>query len=125
MFLWSLEIGNWELFTHQIRYLHSLTERRKTVRKPGNPSMKTTSQQGSVHVAGLAAAFVMLIYSTLTDRVLAASEPPPGFVALFNGENLTGWRGGDTFDHRKWLALPETERAATNAEWTADMRKHW
>jgi hypothetical protein len=87
--------------------------------------MKTTSQQGSVHVAGLAAAFVMLIYSTLTDRVLAASEPPPGFVALFNGENLTGWRGGDTFDHRKWLALPETERAATNAEWTADMRKHW
>src|SRR6266487_2761731 len=54
-----------------------------------------------------------------------SQTPPPGFTALFNGKDLTGWRGGETFDHRKWLALPETERAATNAEWTADMRKHW
>jgi hypothetical protein len=55
----------------------------------------------------------------------AAVTPPPGFTALYNGRDLTGWRGGDTFDHRKWLALPEAERAAKDAEWTADMRKHW
>jgi hypothetical protein len=59
------------------------------------------------------------------DQALAASEPPPGFVALFNGTDLSGWRGGDTFDHRKWLALPEAERATKNAEWTGDMQKHW
>lgn len=55
----------------------------------------------------------------------AGATPPPGYSALFNGTDLTGWRGGDTFDHRKWLALPEAERAAKDAEWTADMRKHW
>ena len=54
-----------------------------------------------------------------------AATPPPGFTALFNGQDLTGWRGGDTFDHRQWLALPEAERQARNAEWTADMRQHW
>ena len=53
------------------------------------------------------------------------TAPPKGFTALFNGKDLTGWRGGDTFDHRKWLALPEAERAAKKAEWDADMAKHW
>jgi hypothetical protein len=79
----------------------------------------------SLSIARLTAAWVVLVCSIFADRLLAASEPPPGFVALFNGRDLTGWRGGETFDHRKWLALPETERAAQNAEWTADMRKHW
>src|SRR5438128_3377054 len=108
-----------------VRDLHSLTSPRKTVRRLANPFMKTTSQRGSALAPRLTAAWVVLIYSTFADRVLAASEPPPGFVELFNGKDLSGWRGGDTFDHRKWLALPETERAATHAEWTADMQKHW
>jgi hypothetical protein len=55
----------------------------------------------------------------------AAPNPPPGFVALFHEQDLMGWRGGDTFDHRKYLALPPAERAAQDAEWTADMKKHW
>ena len=53
------------------------------------------------------------------------ATPPKGFNALFNGKDLTGWRGGDTFDRRKWLAMPDAERAKRNEEWTADMRKHW
>lgn len=52
-------------------------------------------------------------------------QAPAGFTALYNGRDLSGWRGGDTYDHRKWLALPEAERAALEAEWTADMRAHW
>ncbi len=56
---------------------------------------------------------------------LQAVEPPSGFTALFNGTDLGGWRGGDTFDHRKYLALPEDKRAAQDAAWTADMKKHW
>ena len=87
--------------------------------------MKTTSQHGSALAIRLTTAWVVLICSTFADRVLAAGQPPPGFVELFNGKDLTGWRGGDTFDHRKWLALPESERAAKHAEWTADMRQHW
>src|SRR5213083_1933699 len=55
----------------------------------------------------------------------AAPQPPAGFVALCNGKDLAGWRGGDTFDHRKWLAMDQGERAAKNNEWTDDMRQHW
>jgi hypothetical protein len=66
--------------------------------------------------------FVLLGFAT---TVHAAITPPSGFTPLYNGRDLSGWRGGDTFDHRKWLALPEAERAAQEAEWTADMRKHW
>lgn len=55
----------------------------------------------------------------------SASNPPSGFTPLFNGTDLTGWRGGDTFDPRKWEAMDPAERAKTDAEWTADMRKHW
>jgi len=51
--------------------------------------------------------------------------PPPGFIALFNGKDLTGWRGGDTFDHRKYLDMPADKRAAQDAAWTDDMAKHW
>ena len=87
--------------------------------------MKAISLKKSALYDRLAAALVLLIGYNFPGRVLAANGPPPGFVALFNGRDLSGWRGGDTFDHRKWLAMPEAERAATNAEWTADMRKHW
>jgi hypothetical protein len=59
-----------------------------------------------------------------TTAVLAA-EPPAGFTALYNGKDLTGWRGGDTFDHRKLLAMPEDKRAEQLAKWTADMQQHW
>jgi hypothetical protein len=54
-----------------------------------------------------------------------AVEPPAGFTALFNGQNLAGWRGGDTFDHRKYLALPAEQRAQQDTNWTAGMLKHW
>lgn len=55
----------------------------------------------------------------------AQPQPPPGFVALFNGQNLDGWRGGDTFDHRKLLALPPDKRAEQIAKWTDSMKAHW
>lgn len=55
----------------------------------------------------------------------ALNQPPAGFKALFNGQDLTGWRGGDTFDHRKYLAMDPAARTKQDAEWTADMQKHW
>ena len=64
---------------------------------------------------------VALVGPALSQTV----TPPAGFTALYNGKDLTGWRGGDTYDHRKWLALPEAERAKLDADWTADMRAHW
>src|ERR1043165_4928426 len=59
--------------------------------------------------------------------VVSASpaRPPSGFIALFNGEDLNGWRGGDTFDHRKLLAMPAAQRNDQIAKWTAEMKPHW
>jgi hypothetical protein len=55
----------------------------------------------------------------------SAAAPPAGFTALFNDTDLSGWRGGDTFDHRKLLAMPADQRATKIAEWTGTMREHW
>jgi len=67
--------------------------------------------------------------------VVAAScgraAPPAGFTSLFNGTDLAGWRGGDTYDHRKLMALSPAERDALVAKWTAsltalkDGKPHW
>lgn len=66
--------------------------------------------------------FALLVGSTTVTR---AATPPAGFTALFNGTDLTGWRGGDTFDHRKYLEMPGDKRAEQDAKWTEDMKKHW
>ncbi|GDY18421.1 hypothetical protein LBMAG55_17440 [Verrucomicrobiota bacterium] len=55
----------------------------------------------------------------------AAPTPPAGFTALYNGVDLTGWRGGDTSDHRAYLAMPPEKRTERDAIWTADMQQHW
>lgn len=60
-------------------------------------------------------------------------KAPKGFTTLFNGQDLSGWRGGDTFDHRKLLAMPADQREAQVAKWTATMtqvnpktgKPHW
>ena len=67
---------------------------------------------------------------TLTVAAFAA-QPPAGFTALFNGKDLSGWRGGTTYDHRQLLDLPATERDALLTKWAAsltelkDGKPHW
>jgi hypothetical protein len=56
---------------------------------------------------------------------LAVVTPPAGFTALYNGKDLSGWRGGDTFDPRKYAAMTEEARVKQDTAWTADMLKHW
>ena len=63
--------------------------------------------------------------AALSLPAFAQNEPPAGFTALFNGKDLAGWRGGDTFDHRKLMEMPEDKRAEQLAKWTEDMNKHW
>jgi hypothetical protein len=54
-----------------------------------------------------------------------ATAPPPGFTALFNGKDLTGWHGMPHFDPRKLAAMSEEERAKQVAAWTEEAKKHW
>lgn len=91
---------------------------------------KTTSSLGRFAWTGLggllvASALQFGCSTSASDKGSSAAKPPAGFVALFNGQDLTGWRGGDTFDHRKLLAMSEADRAAQIAKWTATMTAHW
>ncbi|MCX6904043.1 MAG: hypothetical protein NTW03_11325, partial [Verrucomicrobia bacterium] len=65
-------------------------------------------------VSGLAA--MVLLHGCATLKT-----PPAGFTALFNGKDVAGWRGGETFDHRKLLAMPADKREAQIAAWSASM----
>ncbi len=56
---------------------------------------------------------------------VTVAEPPKGFTALFNGKDLEGWHGMPHFDPYKLAAMPEAERTALIAKWTADAKQHW
>ncbi len=53
------------------------------------------------------------------------NQAPRGFTALFNGTDLTGWRGGDTKDHRWLMNLPEDKRAEQLQKWNDSLKAHW
>lgn len=74
---------------------------------------------------GLSAACLVAIACGISSPALGQNQPPSGFTAIFNGTDLSGWRGGDTFDHRKLLAMPEEKRAEQIAKWTTSMKQHW
>ncbi len=65
--------------------------------------------------------------------VLAAQatmpSPPAGFTALFNGKDLSGWRGrpggGGVFSPYVEAKFTPEERAAKQKEWNDDRDLHW
>ncbi|MBI4605357.1 MAG: DUF1080 domain-containing protein [Planctomycetes bacterium] len=63
---------------------------------------------------------------TLTHGYVSvrASEPPEGFVALFNGKDLTGWKGL-VADPPKRAKMSAGELAKAQAEADRSMRAHW
>jgi hypothetical protein len=89
-------------------------------------NMRPANLARSIHstLALIIGSIILVGTGSLSARA-ATVKPPRGFIALFNGEDLTGWRGGDTFDPRKLQALPADERAAQIEKWTGTMRAHW
>ena len=67
-----------------------------------------------------------LIFAASMPLLSAAqADTPPGFTALFNGVDLSGWWGAETEDPRKYLALPADEFQAKQAASLADIQQHW
>src|SRR6185295_8000761 len=57
---------------------------------------------------------------------LFAADAPPGFVALFNGKDLTGWWGGDLDkDPRKYMGLARAELKEKQQQSLADIQRNW
>jgi mono/diheme cytochrome c family protein len=59
----------------------------------------------------------------------AQTRPPEGFTHLFNGKDLSGWRGrpgkGGVFSPYVEAAWSDAEHTAKQAEWNADRDTHW
>ncbi|MFZ9201032.1 MAG: 3-keto-disaccharide hydrolase [Opitutales bacterium] len=64
-----------------------------------------------------------LVPALLICSSLLAAEP--GFTDILPGADLAGWRGADTFDHRRLMAMPAPERTAKIDAWNKAARAHW
>ena len=54
------------------------------------------------------------------------NKPPAGFIALFNGRDLRGWRGRQpNYDPRTEAALSKEDLAARQAQWNSERDAHW
>jgi hypothetical protein len=86
--------------------------------------MKTRSLVSNLSTVLSLAAFAWVGASPTTGHA-AAATPPPGFTALFNGTDLTGWYGLGHFDPRKLWAMTPEQRAAKRTADRPDFDKHW
>ena len=55
----------------------------------------------------------------------AMNEPPQGFKALFNGENLENWRGRPQLDPQKWAQWSEQKQRTMQKKWNENLKEHW
>src|SRR5438094_8720844 len=71
--------------------------------------------------------FLSLAFAFVVARHLsmAAEQPPAGFMALFNQQDLAGWWGADTEDPRKYMALPLEQFKEKHDNSLQDIRRHW
>jgi hypothetical protein len=54
------------------------------------------------------------------------NQPPAGFTALFNGKDLSGWRGRQPdYDPAAEAALSKDDLAAKQAQWNTARDLHW
>jgi hypothetical protein len=54
------------------------------------------------------------------------NKPPAGFTVLFNGKDLTGWRGRQpNYDPRAEAALSKEDLTAKQAQWNSERDAHW
>jgi hypothetical protein len=81
--------------------------------------------------AGLMKRFALVPLGLALAMVLAGqtkplNTPPAGYTALFNGKDLTGWRGikGDYSPHIQ-ASLAKDELAAMQVQWNTDRDLHW
>lgn len=70
----------------------------------------------------------LVIFSGVSIGSAADNTPPPGFVALFNGKDLTNWKGllkSPLDNPAKRAALTPDALATAQKEADDNMRAHW
>lgn len=71
------------------------------------------------------ATLLLVFASAAPSGAQENNQPPAGFRALFNGQQLAGWHGEATMSPAKLAALPETERQTKQQQWQEDVAQHW
>ncbi len=88
--------------------------------------MRTETFRPGVGLVTMAALLVLATAMQAAQQPL--NQPPKGFVALFNGKDLSGWKGllqGPYDNPDKRAALAPDERAKLQQEADENMRAHW
>ncbi|HXG10768.1 MAG TPA: DUF1080 domain-containing protein [Gemmataceae bacterium] len=67
----------------------------------------------------------LAVLAAIASAGAAEPQPPPGFIALFNSKDLSGWHGRPHFSPYKLAAMSAAERKAQIEKWTADAKQHW
>lgn len=70
------------------------------------------------------AAAILPVWVLTASTAIADVAPPEGFVALFNGQNLDGWKGVIA-SGKPQTELSEEDLAAAQATADAAMHEHW
>ena len=69
---------------------------------------------------------VAAMCATMQADGQASQKPPKGFTSLFDGKDLSGWRGRQpNYNPAEEAGLAPGVRAAKQAEWNAERDKHW
>jgi hypothetical protein len=87
--------------------------------------MKSTSKSNLLlRTLLLVTVLLCLAYWTTKAEARKLNKPPEGFVALFNGEDLTGWKGLVGSPKSRHEMSPE-ELTEAQAKADEDMQEHW
>lgn len=74
---------------------------------------------------GMAVVAVLSVVA-LAGQARPHNTPPAGFTSLFNGKDLTGWRGRQAnYSPYEQAKLTTAELAATQAQWNTERDLHW
>ena len=84
--------------------------------------MSNRSQLSRFH---LEIALLLLVLHPSYGVCQELSAPPVGFAPLFNGEDLSGWRGREQIDPDEFRALGKSERADRQRKADESLKKHW
>ncbi len=69
---------------------------------------------------------VVALSAATQAQQAALNEPPAGFTALFNGKDLSGWRGRQpNYNPVEEAKLSKEDHTAKQAQWNAARDQHW
>ncbi|MFH1717855.1 MAG: hypothetical protein ABIF19_10920, partial [Planctomycetota bacterium] len=90
--------------------------------------MKKFKPRSNTLLTNAALVFALIALACTTASAAELNQPPKGFVALFNGTDLAGWKGllkgpYDNPSKRATLAPDQLKDLQKQAD--EDMRAHW